>query len=53
MPIHLTHLADAEHILQDVQNHRENLERNFEAVTRQREEQGLYHLVDNMSLLTG
>ena len=51
MPIHLTHLADAEHILQDVQNHRENLERNFEAVTRQREEHGLYHPVDD--ILTG
>ena len=53
MPVHLTHLADAEHNLQDVQNRRENLERNFEAVTRHREEQGLYHPVDNMSLLTG
>lgn len=47
------HFADAERILQDVQRRRENLDRNLEAVIRQREEQDLYNLVDNMVPSTG
>ena len=47
------HYADAERILQDVQQRREHLDRNLEAVIRQREEQDLYNLVDSMAPLTG
>lgn len=43
------HFPDAEHILRDVQRRRENLDRNLEAVIRQREEQDLYNLVDNVA----
>ena len=49
----IRHYADAERILQDVQQRREHLDRNLEAVIRQREEQDLYNLVDSMAPLTG
>lgn len=43
------HHVDAERILQDVQRRRQNLDSNLEAVIRQREEQDLYNLVDNVT----
>nr|ACJ61010.1 talpid3-like protein [Nematostella vectensis] len=42
------HLADAEHILRDVQTRRKHLESNLAAVLRQRDEEMLYHIVDDM-----
>jgi len=42
------HFADAERILEDVQHRRQNLDNNLDAVIRQREEQDLYNLVDNI-----
>ncbi|XP_044179361.1 TALPID3 protein-like isoform X2 [Acropora millepora] len=49
----LPHYTTAERILRDVQHRREILERNFEAVLRQREENDLYNLVDSMVPLSG
>lgn len=49
----LPHYATAERSLRDVQHRREILERNFEAVLRQREENDLYNLVDSMVPLSG
>lgn len=49
MPTNSTrHFADAERILEDVQHRRRNLDNNLDAVIRQREEQDLYNLVDNI-----
>lgn len=49
LPTNATHHhADAVRILQDVQRRRQNLDSNLEAVIRQREEQDLYNLVDNI-----
>ncbi|XP_068730212.1 TALPID3 protein-like isoform X1 [Montipora capricornis] len=49
----LQHYANAERILKDVQIRRETLDRNLEAVIRQREEEDLYNLVDNVAPLSG
>lgn len=47
------HFADAERILQDVQHRRQNLDNNLQSVIRQREEQDLYNLVDNIPTTNG
>ena len=47
------HFADAEHILQDVQSRRKNLEANLDAILRQRAQEDLYALVDNIPQSSG
>lgn len=47
------YLADAEHLLQDVQYRRQNLDNNLQSLIRRREEQDLYNFVDSIPSSNG
>ncbi|XP_022791035.1 protein TALPID3-like [Stylophora pistillata] len=47
------YLADAEHLLQDVQYRRQNLDNNLQSLIRRREEHDLYNFVDSIPSSNG